>query len=133
MIRKVIREGRAKGVSDSDVLMYAKISAHSGLDIQFDKEATRINSEFGIGNSELGIDTSSTASGPPSPAGEGLIYADGFYEAAKNRIVVNPDGKRTAERLLIHELDHAIRKDINLEFEIRNLREWEAPMVRLRS
>ena len=93
MIRKVIREGRAKGISDSDLLMYAKISAHSGLDIQFDKEATLRGTK----------------------ADGSADYADGFYEASKNRIVVNPEGKRTAERLLIHELDHAIRKYFDSE------------------
>lgn len=90
MIRKVIREGCAKGISDSDVLMYAKVSAHSGIDIQFDKEANY-----------RGVKEDGNAD-----------YADGFYEASKNRIVVNPEGKRTAERLLMHELDHAIRKGI---------------------
>ena len=88
MIRKLIREGRAKGVPEADILMYANVSARSGIDIQFDKE------ECYRGVKEDG-----------SPD-----YADGFYEAAKNRIVVNPDGKRSAERLIIHELDHAIRK-----------------------
>ena len=103
MIRKVIREGRANGLSDSDVTMLARVSAHSGIDIQFDKEATyRGTKEEGSAD-----------------------YADGFYEASKNRIVVNPEGKRTAERLLIHELDHAIRKGDNSEFRIQNA-EFEA-------
>lgn len=93
MIRRLVREGRAKGISDSDLLMYAKVSAHSGIDIQFDKEANY-----------RGVKKDGTAD-----------YADGFYEAAKNRIVVNPEGKRTAERLLIHELDHAIRKYFDSE------------------
>lgn len=93
IIRRLVREGRAKGVSDSDLLMYAKVSAHSGIDIQFDKEANY-----------RGVKKDGSAD-----------YADGFYEAAKNRIVVNPDGKRTAERLLIHELDHAIRKYFDSE------------------
>jgi hypothetical protein len=93
MIRKLVREGRAKGVSDSDLIMYAKVSAHSGIDIQFDKEANY-----------RGVKKDGSAD-----------YADGFYEAAKNRIVVNPEGKRTAERLLIHELDHAIRKYFDSE------------------
>ena len=69
------------------------MSAHSGIDIQFDKEANyRGTKEDGSAD-----------------------YADGFYEASKNRIVINPEGKRTAERLLIHELDHAIRKYIDGE------------------
>ena len=93
MIRRLVREGRAKGVSDSDLLMYAKVSAHSGIDIQFDKEANY-----------RGVKNDGSAD-----------YADGFYEASKNRIVVNPEGKRTAEKLLIHELDHAIRKYFDSE------------------
>ena len=88
MIRKLIREGRAKGVPEADILMYASVSARSGIDIQFDKEACY-----------RGV----KEDGSPD-------YADGFYEASQNRIVVNPDGKRSAERLIIHELDHAIRK-----------------------
>jgi hypothetical protein len=88
MIRKVIREGRARGVADEDILSYAKISAHSGIDISFDKQATF------IGRDEKGSEK----------------YADGFYDPKTNRIVVNPDSKRTHERLLIHELDHAIRQ-----------------------
>ncbi|MBR6560133.1 MAG: hypothetical protein IKT75_03160 [Alistipes sp.] len=88
MIRKVIREGRAKGMSDEDVLAYAKISAHAGIDISFDKQATF------RGRDEEGNEK----------------YADGFYDPKTNRIVVNPDSKRTHERLLLHELEHTILK-----------------------
>ena len=88
MIRRLIRSGRAAGISDADLATYASVSARSGLDIVFDKEATR-----------RGTDASGTAQ-----------YADGYYSAAENRIVVNPEGTRSAERLLIHELDHAIRQ-----------------------
>ncbi|MBQ7327170.1 MAG: hypothetical protein IJW93_06840 [Clostridia bacterium] len=88
MIRRLIREGRAKGVSESDLLTLAKISAHSGIDIVFSKE-----------QNYLGVAEDGSAK-----------YADGFYEAESNRIVVNPEGKRSYERLLIHELDHAIRR-----------------------
>lgn len=88
MIRRLIREGRAKGVSESDLLTLAKISAHSGIDIVFSKE-----------QNYLGMAEDGSAK-----------YADGFYEAESNRIVVNPEGKRNYERLLIHELDHAIRR-----------------------
>ena len=93
MIQNVIREGRKNGLSDEDVTMLARVSAHSGIDIQFDKEATyRGTKEDGTAD-----------------------YADGFYEASKNRIVINPEGKRTAEKLLIHELDHAIRKSFDAD------------------
>ena len=108
-IERIVREGRAKGVSDSDVLMYAKVAAHSGIDFAFDKESNAIrNSKLEIRN-----DTSSTVKdGPPSPQGEGLRYADGYYDASRNLVVINPEATRTHERLLIHELDHAIRKSL---------------------
>lgn len=88
MIRKVIREGRAKGMADEDVLAYAKISAHAGVDIAFDKAATF------RGYNEEGKEE----------------YADGFYDPKTNRIVVNPESKRSHERLLLHELEHTILK-----------------------
>ncbi len=98
-IRRIIEDGRAKGVRDSDVLAYAKISAHSGLDIVFDKTVNY------RGVNEQGED----------------IYADGFYSASRNTIFVNPEASRTQERLLIHELDHAIRKAYgNSKFGIRD-------------
>ncbi|MBQ8321051.1 MAG: hypothetical protein IJX92_01635 [Clostridia bacterium] len=86
-IRRIIEDGRAKGLEDSDVLMYAKVAAHSGLDIVFDKGMNY------RGVNEQGEDT----------------YSDGFYSASRNTIFVNPEASRTHERLLIHELDHAIR------------------------
>lgn len=91
MIRKVIREGRAKGMSDEDVLAYAKISAHAGIDISFDKQAT-----FRGHDEERGDE-----------------YADGFYDPKTNRIVVNPEAKRSHERLLLHELEHTILRGKN--------------------
>lgn len=91
MIRKVIREGRAKGMSDEDVLAYAKISAHAGIDISFDKQATF------RGYNEEGKEE----------------YADGFYDPKTNRIVVNPEAKRSHERLLLHELEHTILRGKN--------------------
>lgn len=91
MIRKVIREGRAKGMSDEDVLAYAKISAHAGIDISFDKQAT-----FRGHDEEKGDE-----------------HADGFYDPKTNRIVVNPEAKRSHERLLLHELEHTILRGKN--------------------
>ena len=85
-IRRIIEDGRAKGVSDSDVLAYAKVAAHSGLDIVFDKEGTKVKNK-------AGEDT----------------YRPAAYEWQKNRITVNPESKKGAESILIHELDHAIR------------------------
>ena len=36
MIRKIVREGRAHGLDDADVLSYARVAARSGLNIEFD-------------------------------------------------------------------------------------------------
>ena len=36
MIRKVIREGRAHGLSEADVLSYARVAARTGLNIEYD-------------------------------------------------------------------------------------------------
>lgn len=63
-IRRIIEDGRAKGVSDSDVLACAKVAAHSGLDIVFSKEETRIDNPSTAGRSPSlytkEADTSST-------------------------------------------------------------------------
>ena len=105
MIRKIFREGRANNINEDDLLMLAKISAHSGVDIAFDKEANAIiNEKLGMRNDTSSVSQELT----PSPQGEGFRYADGFYDAEENRIVINPEAKRTGEALLIHELDHAI-------------------------
>lgn len=84
-MRALIRQGRALGVSESDILAYAKIAARTGVRVVFDKGRTRIS----------------------APTRE-LVYADGFYDPDTNEIVVNPEGKRSAERLLIHEIAHAV-------------------------
>ena len=86
-IRAMIREGRAFGVSDSDVLLYAKISARTGVRVTFDQGKTLIGRRKGT---------------------KELVYADGFYDPSTNEICVNPNGKRSADKLLIHELAHAI-------------------------
>lgn len=84
MVRKVISAARVSGLTDADAAMYATVSAHAGLDITFSKKLCRVDGG----------------------------YADGFYDPAKNRIVVNPEGTRSAESLLLHELDHAVRSGI---------------------
>ena len=86
-IRAMIREGRALGMSDGDVLLYAKISARTGVRVTFDQGKTLIGRRKGT---------------------KELVYADGFYDPSTNEICVNPDGKRSADKLLIHELAHAI-------------------------
>lgn len=77
-------------MSDSDLIAYAKISAHSGIDIVFDKNATKVTNE-------AGEDT----------------YRPAMYEWQKNRITINPESKSGAEQILIHELDHAVRNYFN--------------------
>lgn len=83
MIRAIIRQGRAAGVADDFLLTTARVSARSGLNIVFNKEASFV-----------------TASG---------TYADGAIDLKNNRIIINPEAKtRTGEMILIHELTHAV-------------------------
>ncbi len=83
MIRKLIREGRAMGISDEELLTFARISARSGLDIVFSKEKSFVKQDG--------------------------TYADGAIDLKNNRIIINPEAKsRTGEAILIHELTHAI-------------------------
>lgn len=89
MVRAVIRQGRAAGIAEADVLSYARVSAHSGINIIFNENMCIVGK-----NTETGEN----------------VYSDGYYDAKNNRIVVNPNTKRTHEALLLHELDHAIRK-----------------------
>ncbi len=89
MVRAVIRQGRAAGIAEADILSYARVSAHTGLNITYSKEMCVVGK-----NTETGEN----------------VYSDGYYDPNNNRIVVNPETKRTHEALLLHELDHAIRK-----------------------
>lgn len=93
LVRGVIRQARAAGISEADSLSYARVAAHAGINISFDKQAK-------VGDIEIlkvGTDESGNA-----------IYADGVYFPEINSIYVNPEAKRSQERLLIHELTHAI-------------------------
>lgn len=93
LVRGVIRQARAAGISEADSLSYARVAAHAGININFDKQAK-------VGDIEIlkvGTDESGNA-----------IYADGVYFPETNSIYVNPEAKRSQERLLIHELTHAI-------------------------
>ena len=78
MIRQIVREGRASGISDADILSYAKVAEHTGLNVEFDASLKE---------------------------GEA-----GYYDPKGNKIVVNPKTTKKQELLLIHELDHALRK-----------------------
>ncbi len=104
LIRGVIRQGRAAGLSDADVLSYARVSAHTGINVVFDKELCLVarNKETGEG-----------------------YYSDGYYDPDTNRFVINPETKRTHEALLLHELTHAIYKTADgkliLEKGVKNM------------
>ena len=78
MIRQIVREGRASGISDADILSYAKVAEHTGLNVEFDASLKE---------------------------GEA-----GYYDPKGNKIVVNPKTAKKQELILIHELDHALRK-----------------------
>lgn len=104
LIRGVIRQGRAAGIADADVLSYARVAARTGINVVFDKHLCRV-----AVNNDTGEE----------------LYSDGYYDPDTNRIVVNPETKRTHEALLIHELTHAIYKTADgkliLEREVRNM------------
>ena len=85
-IRATIRQGRAAGVQEDFVLSCARVSARSGLNVVFSKEASFV-----------------AANG---------TYADGAIDLKNNRIIINPEAKsRSGESILIHELTHAIYND----------------------
>ena len=109
-VRMTLRQALAHGMSEQDALMYARVSAHTGIRVVFDKMA-------------LGRDEDT----------QELVYADGFYNPRTNEIVVNPEGKRSAEALLVHELTHAIYRTADgrliLEREVRNLSEAEKQRI----
>ena len=86
-IRATIRQGRAAGIPEADTLMYARVAAHSGVAVIFDKELCFVGFDEKTGERK---------------------YGDGFYDPSKKRIVVNPQGKRSAERLLLHEMTHVV-------------------------
>lgn len=108
MVRSVIRQGRAAGIADADVLSYARVSAHTGLNVVFDKSlcVAAVNSETGE-----------------------KIYSDGYYDVDANRFVINPETTRTHESLLLHELTHAIYRTVDgklvLERGVKNMSQTE--------
>lgn len=89
MIRSIIRQGRAHGISETDIRSYARVAAHTGVNIVFDKSKCYV-----AANAETG-----------EP-----VYSDGYYDAESNQIVVNPQSTRTAESLLLHEFTHALQR-----------------------
>lgn len=94
MVRDVVREARAKGLSDADALSYARVSARSGLDIAFDKAACLAYDKDG----NVVLDKEGNE-----------VYHAGYYDPNENKIVVNPETTKKHAALLIHELSHATR------------------------
>lgn len=90
MIREVLRNAKAVGISESDALSYARVATHAGINVEFSKEL-------------CGIKTSDGS----------VIYANGFYDVDNNRIVVNPETTEAHKSLLLHELTHAIYKTVD--------------------
>ena len=87
LVRRVIRQGRTMGVRDDILSAYANVCAHAKILVQFRK---------GVGMEVK------TASGE-------VVKSNGYYDEARNVIVANPDATNGIDRVLIHELDHAIR------------------------
>ena len=84
-IRAMIRQAKALGIPDADIKMYARVSVRSGIRISFSKDLNAYTKNDGTTG-----------------------YSDGFYDPQSNTIVVNPEGKRSAGKLLMHELSHAL-------------------------
>ena len=80
MIRKLVRDARKHGIPESDILTYARVSAHSGIRIVFDKKAC-YNAESGK-------------------------YTPGHYDLDTDRTVINPDKALSTDKILSHEGFH---------------------------
>lgn len=89
MVRKVIRQGVVKGIHEDLLIDFANVSAHARVDVVFDKEP------LFQGLTEDGRE----------------VYANGAYDPHSDTIYINPD-VQTSDGILIHELDHALRKTV---------------------
>ena len=97
MVRKTIRQAYANGMSDSDVLMLARVSAHSGIDIIISKEECRRkkrNEDGTIATTEDGR----------------VVYEvlDGYYNIKTGKMYINPQATQKASDVVAHEAFHAI-------------------------
>lgn len=88
-VRSFIRQGLAFGVKEDVIIAGASISSRTRVEAIFNKAACAI------------IDENGNLTG----------YAHGFYNPRTKQFVFNPDAQ-TTDGILIHELDHAIRKRI---------------------
>ena len=112
MVRNVLNNALANGFSQSEAIVLAEVSARSGVDVLISKKLCAVAREKGTTK---------------------LIYADGFYDSVDNRIVINPEGERSVDALLIHELTHAIYKDREgryiLERGVKNMSDSEKQAI----
>ena len=112
MVRNVLNNALANGFSQSEAIVLAEVSARSGVDVLISKKLCAVHRERGTTK---------------------LIYADGFYDPVDNRIVINPEGERSVDALLIHELTHAIYKDREgryiLERGVKNMSDSEKQAI----
>ncbi len=109
MIRKVIRQARANGLSEADVKMWADMSAHSGIDVAFDKSLSK---------------TKVKVKQKDGTVKEKIKFVNAYYDEKNNRIVANPEARISQEKALFHELDHALRafykkKGINIALKYK--------------
>ncbi|MBQ7363748.1 MAG: hypothetical protein IJW48_04790, partial [Clostridia bacterium] len=88
MIRKILRQAKARGMSEADALSLARVSARSGVDIVIGKEYCK----------RTGLDENGKTV---------TWYADGFYSERTGKIYVNPESTRNYASLLVHEFLHA--------------------------
>ena len=91
-VRATIRQARALGISEADTITYATVAARSGVRIVFSKE--RCLRHVTVEEDGKLV--------------EKVGFSDGFYNHNTNEIVVNPEGKRSPTKLLLHELAHAL-------------------------
>ncbi|MBR2388119.1 MAG: hypothetical protein IKB02_09935 [Clostridia bacterium] len=109
MVREVIRQARANGLSETDVKMWADMSAHSGLDVAFDKSLSKTKVKVKQKDGSVKEETK---------------FVNAYYDEKNNRIVANPEARISQEKALFHELDHALRafykkKGINISLKYK--------------
>ena len=109
MIRKIVREGRAHGLDDADVLSYARVAARSGLNIEFD--ASMKDGEAGY----FDPDKNRIVVNPKTTKKQELILIHELDHAI--RAYIGNDGKihyltyKDAEKKLSEETSKRIREE----------------------
>ena len=95
-VERTIVEARANGVSDADVLTFAKFSTKSGINVAFDKQMLI-----------CGVDENGK-----------IKYSDGLFDG-DNTIFINKDSKRRYSAVLLHELMHSLNNNTSSKAEYR--------------